>query len=75
MKKTYKLWPNIVPISGKSDFEGERRQFLAKTFFFGLHLILAKKHFNFLRRPFFWSSPNFGAKTLQFLAKIFFGLH
>ena len=28
-------------------------QFPAKTFFFGLHLILAKKHFNFRRKPFF----------------------
>ena len=36
----------------KSDSEGETLLPLAKTFFFGLRLILAKKHFDFWRRPF-----------------------
>ena len=31
-----------------------------------LHQSLAKNCFNFRRRPFFWSLPNFGEKTLQF---------
>ena len=35
-------------------------------------MISREKHFNFRRRPFFWTSPNFGEKTLQFSAKIFF---
>ena len=39
---------------GKSDFEGETLQLPAKTFFIGLHQILAKKYFNFS------SSFNFG---------------
>ena len=39
-------------LRGKSDFEGETLQLEQKPFF-GLHPILAKKHFNFWGRPFF----------------------
>ena len=49
---------------GKSDSERKTLQPSAKTFFiylfFGLHLILAKKHLDSPRRPFlFWSLFNF----------------
>ena len=33
---------------------------LSKTFFFDLHVISREKHFNFLRRLFFWSSLTLG---------------
>ena len=39
-------------LRGKSDSEGETLQQSAKTFFFGLHLILAKKLVDSRRRPF-----------------------
>ena len=35
-------------------------------------VIQKEKHFNRRRRPFFWSSPNFGEKALWFSAKTFF---
>ena len=64
--------PNSSPNFGEKPL-----QFPAKTFFFNLHLILAKKNTLISGEDlFFWSSHNFGEDTLQFPAKtFFFGFH
>ena len=46
------------PNFGEKPFQFRRRPFF--FFYFGLHLILAKKRLSCRQRPFFWCSFNFG---------------
>ena len=55
-------------LNSSPNFGKKPLQFPAKTIFFGLYLILAKKHFNFRRRPLFFGVCSISATELRNLS-------
>ena len=63
-------------VRGKIDSDGGTLQpSIGKDLFFSLYLILAKKHFDFRRRPFFGFYLILAKKHFDFRRRPFFGLH